>query len=181
MLGTTMVNEPERRNMAELFCAAVETVKGISGVVRLHPSDRLDAYAPVASRHPAVRFTNNSDATVDEALAAADLVVVPNSGLGSDALVKRRLTIVLDLPTLPVGHGSELIEQAGCPRAASAKELAAAIDRLLFDEKEREKQFAMADAYVGEFCAAFGRDAARRIGDVVRKECLVPCMAAMSA
>jgi len=173
MLGTTMVDDRERRNIAELFCAAVETIKGISGMVRLHPSDRLDTYARAAIRYPDVRFTQYGDATLDEAMAAADLVVVPNSGLGSDALVKGRLTIVLDLPTQRIGHGSELIEKAGCPRAASADELATLIDCLLFDAKERERHFAIANEYVGDFCAAFGRDAARRIGDLVRKECLI--------
>jgi len=170
MLGTTMVGENERRNMAELFCVAVGKIQGISSIVRLHPSEQLDTYAPLAKRYPQVRFHRNSDSTLDESLSAADIVVVPNSGLGSDALVKRRLTIVLDLQTLCLGHGLELIEKAGCPRAANAEELAAAVDRLLFNEEERERHFAMANEYVGEFCAAFGRDAARRIGDLVRNE-----------
>ena len=74
-----------------------------------------NTYAPVAKRHPNVRFLRNRDATLDEALAAADIVVVPNSGFGSDALVRRRFVIVLDLPTMRLGHGRELIEQAGCP------------------------------------------------------------------
>ena len=115
MLGTTPVRDQDCRQMAELFCAAAASIKGISAVVRLHPSEQLDRYAPVAKRHPNVRFLMNRDATLDEALAAADIVVVPNSGFGSDALVKRRLAIVLDLPGMRLGHGRELIEQAGCP------------------------------------------------------------------
>ena len=63
---------------------------------------------------------------------------MPNSGLGSDALVKRRLVIVLDLPTMHLGHGRELIERASCPRVANAEELAVALRYLLFDEESAE-------------------------------------------
>jgi glycosyltransferase involved in cell wall biosynthesis len=167
MLGTTPVRDRDCRQMAELFCGAMDSLSGISAVVRLHASEHLDTYAPVAQRHPNVHFLMNRDATLDEALAAADIIVVPNSGLGSDALVKGRLTIVLDLPTMRLGHGRELIEQAGCPRAANAEELAAAIERLLTNESERQRHFAAAERYVEDFCAFFGQDSARRIAAIV--------------
>jgi len=173
VLGTTPVKECDRREMAELFCVAAAAVPGVSAMVRLHPSEQLDAYAPVAKRHPNVRFLRNRDATLDEALAAADIVVVPNSGFGSDALVRRRLVIVLDLPTMRLGHGRELIEQAGCPRATNAQELAAAIQDLLTNEAERQRHFAAAERYVTDFCAFFGGDSARRIAAVVG-ETLIP-------
>ena len=102
--------------MAGLFCTALAGLTGASGVVRLHPSERVKDYELVARRYPAVRFLDNGAATLDEALAAADLVVVPNSGFGSDALVKRRPVVVIDLPIMPLGHGADLIHRAGCPR-----------------------------------------------------------------
>jgi glycosyltransferase involved in cell wall biosynthesis len=170
MLGTTPVHERDRREMAELFCVAAGAVQGVSAVVRLHPSEQLDTYAPVAKRHPNVRFLRNRDATLDEALAAADIVVVPNSGFGSDALVRRRFVIVLDLPTMRLGHGRELIEQAGCPRATNAEELASAVQDLLTNEPERQRHFAAAERYVTDFCAFFGSDSARRIAAAVRQD-----------
>ena len=143
--------------MAELFCAAAASIKGTSAVVRLHPSEQLDRYAPVAKRHPNVRFLMNRDATLDEALAAADIVVVPNSGFGSDALVKRRLAIVLDLPGMRLGHGRELIEQAGCPRATTAEQLAEVIQELLTNQSARSRHFAAAERYIEDFCICSGQ------------------------
>ena len=96
---------------------------------------------------------DNSELSLDESLAATDVVVVQSSGLGSDALVKRRLAVVVEIPDAPLGHGKDLIEQAGCPRAASAEELAAALRRLLFDEEARRCHFAAAERYVEDFCA----------------------------
>jgi hypothetical protein len=169
MFGTTMTNKQVRLDMAELFCAAIEKVGGIAGIVRLHPADRLDVYESTARLHPNVRFSENGIATLDEALAATDLVVVPNSGLGSDALVKRRLAIILDMPGQRLGHGADLIQQAGCPRVTNANELAAAIRSLLSDESERQSHVAVAERYVQDFCAAFGEDAARNLAAEVKR------------
>ncbi len=101
------------------------------------------------------------------ALAAADIVVVHSSGLGSDALVKRRLTVVLDTIDFPLGHGQDLIEQGGCPRARSADELRAILLRLLSDPQQRQRCERSREDFVAAFCSFFGDEAARRIADHV--------------
>ena len=113
------------------------------------------------------QFLNNSQFSLDESLAASDVVVVQSSGLGGDALVKRRLVVVIEIPGTPLGHGKDLIEQAGCPRAASAEELVASLRSLLFDEEARRHHFAAAERFVEDFCAYFGQDSARRIVESV--------------
>jgi hypothetical protein len=110
---------------------------------------------------------DNSQLSLDESLAATDVVVVQSSGLGSDALVKRRLVVVFEIPDAPLGHGKDLIEQAGCPRAASPRELVAALRGLLFDEETRRRHFAAAERFGADFCAYFGQDSARRIAETV--------------
>ena len=77
------------------------------------------------ARHPMVSFVENRRASVDEALAASDIVVVRASGFGSDALVKRKPVVVLSPDQQPRGHDLDLIEPAGCPHAARRSELAA--------------------------------------------------------
>ena len=117
--------------------------------------------------HPRVRFLANEAATLDESLAAADLLVVQSSGIGGDALVKRRLVVVVDIPDVPLGHGKDLVEQAGCPLVASAEELAITLRSLLFDDEARRRQSAAADRFVATFCAYFGRDSACRISESI--------------
>jgi hypothetical protein len=172
MLGTNPVSKQECLAVAEMFCAGVEKIEHVSAIVRLHPSEKLETYETAIERYPQVKFFMNSDSTLDESLAAADLVVVPNSGLGSDALVKRRLVVVIDVPNSTLGHGRDLIDQAGCPRVSKAEELAAKISLLLSDEKIRQSHFASANRYVADFCAAFGKDSARRIASIVRENIL---------
>ncbi len=169
MLGTAPYGAALRNQLTEIFCGGLELLAGVSGIVRLHPSESLDSYAEAAKRHPAIHFHDNSHATLDEALAAADVVVVQNSGLGSDALVKRRLVVVIDISSAPLGHGKDLIEQAGCPRAAGPEELAVALRSLLFDEEARRRHCAAAERFVGKFCAYFGRESARRIADCIQQ------------
>jgi hypothetical protein len=168
MLGTSPVPPAQRRLLAAWFCEAVKQIDGVSGIVRLHPSENLEFYADVAGKHPHVTFMDNSRMSLDESFAASDLVVVQGSGLGSDALVKRRLVVVVEIPGAPLEHGKDLIEHAGCPQVGSAQDLAAALRRLLFDEDARRCHFAAAERYVENFCACFGAESARRIADAVR-------------
>jgi hypothetical protein len=149
--------------VAETFCQAVCGQDRFSAMVRLHPSETPGTYAKLIARYPGVKFTSSRDYPVDEALAAADVVVVHSSGLGSDALVKRRLAVVLDVIDYPLAHGQDLVDAAGCPKACSAGELAAILERLLFDEQEQAERRQAAEAFVGRFCDAYGEDSAERI------------------
>ncbi len=169
MLGTSPVLPLQRRLLAEWFCQAVSGFQGVAGIVRLHPSEKVDFYAEIAGKYPHVPFLDNTKFTLDESLSAADVVVVQGSGLGSDALVKRRLAVVVEIPDAPLGHGKDLVVRAGCLRAASADDLAAALRCLLFDEEARRRHFSSADRFVGDFCGYFGQDSARRIAAYVKE------------
>ncbi len=157
-----------RLSLAEQFCTAVEAVPDIIGMVRLHPAESMLVYAEVAARHPRVRFMENTEATLDESLAAADVAVVRGSGVGGDALVKRRPVIVLDPEGELAGNDRDLVQSAGCPHARTPEELAGLISRLLDDADYRTALSQAAESYVADFCGAFGRESARLIADLVK-------------
>ncbi len=163
MLATAPYAELDRTRLVEIFAGCIERLLDTTGIVRLHPSEKLDDYGKLAAAHPAIRFFENRAATIDESLAAADVVVVHNSGIGGDAVVKGRLAIVADLAPSPLGHGRDLVEQAGCPCVQSAADLLATVRTLLLDDAARCRQHARADRFVDRFCAYFGRDSARQI------------------
>jgi len=119
--------ESIRLELAETFCSAIEQLPGMSGVVRLHPSEDLASYQTMIARHPSVSFVENKRVSLDEALAATDVVVVRASGFGSDALVKRKPVVVLSPDKKPTGHDGDLIELAGCPHVHDSNELAAVL------------------------------------------------------
>ena len=158
MLATSP--EHTRFALAEAFATAVERLPEMSGVVRLHPSEDLADYEAVIARHPTISFVENGRASMDDALAATDVVVVRASGTGSDALVKRKLVVVLSPDQQPTGHDQELIELAGCPHAHDADELTEVLERLTRDPAARAEQAIAAERFVERFCAAFGDDAA---------------------
>ena len=162
---------PERLcfQQVEPFCAAIEGIGMVSGVVRLHPSERLPKYARIAQRHPAIRFTVNSDATLNESLAASDVVVVRDSGVGSDALLKRRPVVVFDSEECLTGHNRDLVHLAGCPHARTESDLAETLRCLVSEPAFREGAARNVERYVADFCDAFGEESARRIADVVRQ------------
>ncbi len=167
MLGTSPIPPAQRKVLAECFCRALQELDGITGIVRLHPSESLEFYTDIAGKYPQVKFLDNVQVSLDESLVAADVVVVQNSGLGSDALVKRRLVVVVDVPGSPLGHGKDLVEKAGCPCVKSPQHLAQAIARLFADEEYRREKQAVVERYVQNFCAYYGADSASRIAEMV--------------
>jgi hypothetical protein len=167
LLATAPYSIAERQSLAGIFCEGIGRVPGAIGAVRLHPTEDLEAYATVMARYPMVRFLTNSVLTVDEAVAAANAVVVHCSGFGSDALTKGCPVIVLDVLDQPLGHGVELIRYADCAGPRNAEQLAAAVRSLLFDAEARKKAIHAAERFTQLFCAAFGDDAASNIARTV--------------
>ncbi|MGA2030825.1 MAG: hypothetical protein ABSG68_01095 [Thermoguttaceae bacterium] len=167
LLATAPYDIAARLQLAGTFCEAIKKLDGVSGAVRLHPSETLNTYSALIARYPDVRFLANSSCTQDEALAAAEVVVVHSSGFGSDALYQGRLAIVLDVLDEPLGHGADLVRYAECPKPRSAGELADAVRALLWDAAARDNAFQAAKRFNRYFCAACGEDAAGNIADVL--------------
>jgi len=167
MFGTSA--ESQSIELAESFCAAIESTSTVSGLVRLHPSENPRSYAAVAESYPRVHFSANAEASLDEALAAADIVVVRGSGMGSDALIKGRPVVVLNHDAALTGPDWDLVALGGCPHAQTSNELADILRRMLFDETFRSEKAAAAEHYVRGFCALFGQESARRIAGIVRE------------
>jgi UDP-N-acetylglucosamine:LPS N-acetylglucosamine transferase len=168
LLGTSPYAKEICLRLAEGFCEAVSGLgEAVQPVVRLHPSESLATYEPIRNRFPGVRFLSNADCTLDETLAASDVVVVFSSGLGGDALIKRRLTAVMNVPGGKLRFGEELIGQAGCPRADTPEQLREILQQMLADTPLRRACEQSRETYVRRFCAAFGPDAARRIAEFV--------------
>jgi hypothetical protein len=163
MAGTTPIALAERLRYAEAFCEATKDQTIFSAVVRLHPVDRLREYAALAAKYPHVKFMASDEWTLDEALAAANVVVVHTSGLGADALVKGRLCVVLNVSKIPLSFGQELVAEAHCPLAESAALLRDILGRLFTDADYREELHRCAENYVARFCQLFGNEASRQI------------------
>jgi hypothetical protein len=156
----------------ERFCSKVGKLAYISGIVRLHPSESQATYKQMIARNPEIRFMVSSDFSLDVCLAAADVVVVHDSGVGSDALVKGRLTVVFNEDSDPVGHDGDMIKYAGCPHARSPEELERILYMLVFNDEMRSRHVTSAERFVSGFCRFFGRESAGRIAEVVKETSL---------
>ena len=164
LLATNPIYSEYRKKLVNTFCEGLTACKDISAVVRLHPSERLDFYAKERAMFPSVQFQNNDEWTLDEALAASDVIFCHDSGFGNDALVKGKPVIVMDVLPVPLGNGKELVEQAGCPYIRNSVELAKVLHLALSDSSFRQELSDRTRSYLGRFCAA-----KRRYGDDVNR------------
>jgi hypothetical protein len=174
LLATTALREPARRDLARDLAAALPPSGGITAAARLHPSDHCRVYDQVRDEHPHLHLLRAADSSIDETLSAVDVVVCHSTAFGLDALVKRVPVIVLDSIAEPLIWGQELIDAAGCPRARSSEELAAAVVSLVRDPAARQALLERADRYISGVYAAVGDDAASRLADRIRQLIVEP-------
>jgi glycosyltransferase involved in cell wall biosynthesis len=170
MLGSAGGDVGLCRRLAEVFIAGVRSLRELAAFVRLHPCESLAVYGEVARQCPDIRFSPNSEASLDEALAAADVVVVANSGVGSDALFKGRPVIVLHLEGALAGNALELVNRGECPVAHSAEQLAEALGKLLREPEELARRVAAAARYADLLCRYSGVESAQRIAAVLERQ-----------
>jgi glycosyltransferase involved in cell wall biosynthesis len=169
LLASANINRESPHFVAQAFCEAFSGRRGLSAVVRLHPSESLAYYSSEIRRFPDIRFLPNDAWTVGEALAASDVIVCRDSGLGNDALVKKRLVVVLDNLPEELGNGRSLAEHARAPVVHDASQLRFVVEKILSDERFRTELEGAAERYVPLFCSAFGDEAAHNAAEAVRR------------
>jgi hypothetical protein len=136
----------------------------------LHPSENLDFYREYIEKFPAIRFMKNNAWTVDESIAATDVIVCHDTGFGFDALIKGQVVVVFDVLDFPLRSSRDLADKAGCPVAKSPDELLNILCRLRADSVFRQNLATNAMGFISYFCATFGSEAsiniARNIKDI---------------
>ena len=162
-------NEKHNLEFVKLFCHAIEMLGYVSGIVRLHPVEKLASYSAIIDQHHLVKFVENHQVSLDESIASADVVVFHNSGMGSDVLVKRRPLVLLEIDEEPSGLGRDVVTLAGCPHVRTSDELADVLCKILLDNSVREKLVLAAEPYVKSFCYAYGDEAARLTANIIRQ------------
>jgi hypothetical protein len=143
--------------------AAVGDVPGVRLVIKPHPAETAEAYAPAASGAAAVSIAARG-ADLARLLAAADGVVTMNSTVAIDGLM-------LGLPALVVGLPNNLspfVEAGVMLGAAGRTETARQLRALLYDADVRQRLARRAAAFTaGHDMRSDGRAAARAAGEIL--------------
>ncbi|MEI6646564.1 MAG: hypothetical protein WCP12_11060 [bacterium] len=169
MLATNPMPREEWRKLVFTFGDAFRGNDDFVAVVKLHPSERRNSYREEMVRYPEMSLFESAEWSVEESMAACDVVVSHNSGLGNDALVLRRPVVLLDVLKESLSNGRGLAERAGCPVVGSAIELRQIVTQIMTDQDYRQVLREHAEKYVTWFCYAYGQEAARNVVDAVRR------------
>lgn len=171
LLATNPILIEDRMKILSVFSEALLNLDSVQGVVRLHPSERLDTYAPIVSRYSHIRILSAQEWTCEEAIAVARVIVNQDSGFGSDALVYGKPVIEIDVLSQPLTNGQKLVDRAGCPCANDSKTLRDEIVRVVSDNEYWQSLLDKSRAYVGDLFFATATEAARNTANLV-KQCL---------
>jgi hypothetical protein len=163
LLATSPIKLEDRKEYASSFCVAMTNLPEVTGVVRLHPAENLSSYKELVAKFPEVKFLPNEAMTLDESLAASDIVVNHDSCFGGDALLKGKLLVILDVLNTPMKIGKEMVELAGCPCVKGSGELESVIRQILVDVNYRNELHAKAEKYSLQYCSSYGQDAVRNV------------------
>lgn len=172
LLASSAIGAADRRKFARVFSEAIRKIPAsyhVKGVIRLHPSEDSEFYQTERADYPNVRYLTNVDLSLDDTLSLADLVVSHNSGLGGDALAKRRPVIILDVLEYPLSSGRKLAEDFGCPCVHSADELSLILTKALTDSRFMNSLLDGSDVFAKQFCFAYGDEATKNVVNVIRK------------
>lgn len=160
-----------RMKILSVFSEALLNLDSVQGVVRLHPSERLDTYAPIVSRYSHIRILSAQEWTCEEAIAVARVIVNQDSGFGSDALVYGKPVIEIDVLSQPLTNGQKLVDRAGCPCANDWKTLRDEIVRVVSGNEYCQSLLDKSRVYVGDLFFATATEAAINTANLV-KQCL---------
>jgi hypothetical protein len=163
LLATSPIKLEYRKKYTWVFCTAMSNLPEMSAIVRLHPAENMAEYKDLIDEFPKVRFLPNNAMSKEESLAAADVVVSHESGFGTDALLRGKLTVILDVLNIPMNIGKEMVELAGCPCVKESGELESVIRQISVDVNFRNELHAKAEQYVLQYCNSYGQGAVRNV------------------
>lgn len=163
LLATNPIRSAPRRQFFRAFCAAFAGDDRFTTVARLHASEDVTFYVDEMQEFPQVRVLDNDAWSLDEAIAAADVVVCHQSAFAFDALARGTPVVILDAIDEPLGAAQDLVDSAGCPRVGGGAELVAAVDRITRCDDERQAVLAKAEPFLRKLCSAYGDEATQRL------------------
>ena len=167
LLATSPIKLEDRMHYAWLFCRAMSGLPEVSAIVRLHPAENISEYKGLASEFKNITFFSNNSMTRDESLIVSDIIVNHESSFGTDALLKGKLVVILDVLKTPLNIGRQLIEFAGCPSAKSADELESVIRKIIVDDDWKKTLHEKAEQYALQYCESYGQEAVENICQVI--------------
>ncbi len=159
LFASNPIAKVHRTQQIRCFCEAFTHQDQYVAVVRLHPAETLAFYENEMEDFPSARFTDASLVTQDEALVAADIIVVRSSGFGNDALIKDKLVVVLDTTDAPLGNANTLIDKAGCPYVQNKDDLRETTKSIIANPRFQAELHRKAQKFVQYQFAALGNKA----------------------
>ncbi len=168
LLITNPIDMEHRLKLVDTFGESIRSCNA-QGIVRLHPSETIDTYFSAASKFPDLVFHMPKDVPLEQSIASSDVLFVHDSGVGNEAIIKKKAVVVMDVLPVPLGNGDELINQAGCISVKDKDELTTCISSILNDPLFLDEARKKNEEYISKFCAAFGLDAAENVIREIKK------------
>lgn len=170
VLATNPMSLEQREKLLRMFCETIDASEDWKGLVRLHPSESLEAYSSFIQDYPNIIFDKNERFSLDETLSLADVVCIFNSAFGLDALLSGKAVIVLNVDRSSLGQGEDLI------RVGRLSEICSTLDFKKFQESWsndihfRENYQSKVRTYAKSYCESFDLDAAKRTVDYIKSQ-----------
>lgn len=167
VLISNNIDITERLKLTDDYCRATQRLTSVNSYIRLHPAEHISEYDSILRKYNHVKILDNNTLTLDETIYAAKIIVINNSTVGIEALVKNKNVIVLDTIDYDIGLGNELCERAYCLRAKSSEELQNHINNLISSDDLYQKQLLLSKEFIHDYCAYFGEESAKLISNLI--------------
>jgi hypothetical protein len=157
----------ERKLLVNIFCQAVSRNNDIQGIVRIHPSEKLEFYQEQISQYNNIKFVNNALLSYTESILTPDIICVFNSAFSIDAIINDKPLIVINIPSNNNGNTIELIEKGKFLYANTAEELDKQIKLLVNNPSFIQNVLINQNNYRQNFILHWGATAAQKVYNTI--------------
>lgn len=136
----------EIRDDLPMLLAGLAPLPDVRLVIKAHPAETAEVYAPVVAGHPGVRVVG-ADADLALLIAAADLIVSKNSTVAIDGLALGIPALIIGLPN----NLSPFVDAGVMLGATTTEATTGALRAVLYDQQVRTRLAAAADAFASQY------------------------------
>lgn len=169
LLATNPILIPDRLRLVEVFGEALKGIDGVQGIIRLHPSEKLEVYESAINRFPHLKFYEAKGWSVEESIAISTLIVNHDSTFGDDALVYGKPVVEIDVLERGLTNGKKLVEKAACPCAMTSDELKAWVLKIVSNPEYGRHLVKASRPFVQDIFFAVGDAAAAESANCIKK------------
>lgn len=154
----------ERHILFSMFANAVDRIKNIDGMMKIHPAEQKAEYQKVSEFYPHIKILESKELSNKTLFENIDLLLVHNSTIMIEAIGYGVPVLIINHPevTFPIGIGQHLLDIPGYPQINTSEELEQFILAVQKDDHLLDDLFDKCLIFIHNYCKYYGDESVQQ-------------------